>query len=404
MSLTQKRWILLAIGCLINLCAGSIYAWSVFAAPLAERLAAITQTTLTAADLATAFSLANGLSPIPMILGGYFNDKLGPRRVIMMGGALIGLGLVLSGLAQSVQTLILVYGIFYGLGLGLTYGCVISNAVKFFPDHRGLIGGLTTAVYGASSVIIPPIANVLIANVGISQTMIIIGIAFAVIIVTGGFLSERCPDNFRPEGWTSKETQAIATRNYTWSEMLKTRTFYLMIALLMCGATAGMMMFAQAATIAREQMGFTAAAAATVVSLLAFFNMSGRLVAGYLSDIMGRLNTLGLALVFSAAGLFTLSAVSAGDQLLFIAAFCALGIAFGAFLGVFPGFTADAFGTAFNSVNYGIMFCGFSAAGIIGPNIMRVMPDYTSAYLCALAITAAGFIFFAALKLFNKKQ
>lgn len=337
-----------------------------------------------------------------MILGGYFNDKLGPRQVIMMGGTFIGLGLIGTGMTTSVQTLILVYGILYGLGLGLTYGCVISKAVKFFPDHRGLIGGLTTAVYGASSVIIPPIANALIDVIGITQTMITIGTSFA-IIITGGFLSQRCPDNFKPENWAPKQQEVVSSRNYTWREMLQTKSFYLMIALLMCGATAGMMMFAQAATIAKDQMGFTTAAAATVVSLLAFFNMSGRLIAGYLSDILGRLNTLGLALVFSATGLFALSIVSVNDQMLFIAAFCALGIAFGAFLGVFPGFTADAFGTAFNSVNYGIMFCGFSAAGMIGPNIMRIMPNYSSAYLCALAITATGFLFFEALKLIDKK-
>ena len=114
--------------------------------------------------------------------------------------------------------------------------------------------------------------------------------------------------------------------------MLQTKSFYLKIAFLMYGATANMMMFAQAATIAREQMGFTTVATVTVASLLTFFNMSDRLVTGYLSDILGRVNTLGLALVFSVTGLFALSVVSLNDQMLFIAAFCALGIVFGVFL------------------------------------------------------------------------
>lgn len=126
-----------------------------------------------------------------------------------------------------------------------------------------------------------------------------------------------------------------------------------------------MIMFAQAAAIDKEQMGFTTVAAATVVSLLAFFYMSGRLVEGYLSDILDRLNTLGLALVFSATGLFTLSVVSVNNQTLFISAFCALGIAFGAFLGV--------------------------------------MPNCSNAYQCALAITATKFLFFGALKRIDKK-
>lgn len=129
-----------------------------------------------------------------------------------------------------------------------------------------------------------------------------------------------------------QEQNAVSSRNYTWREMLQTKSFYLKIAFLMYGATANMMMFAQAATIAREQMGFTTVATVTVASLLTFFNMSDRLVTGYLSDILGRVNTLGLALVFSVTGLFALSVVSLNDQMLFIAAFCALGIVFGVFL------------------------------------------------------------------------
>ena len=152
MTLDQKRWLLLLVSCIINLFAGSIYAWSVFASPLAERIGSLLQTSLTSADLAIAFSIANALGPIPMIFGGLINDRFGPKFVIAAGGISMGFGLYASGNAESVSELIVFYGLFFGTGLSLVYVCTINNTLKFFPDHRGLVGGLATAAYGISSV------------------------------------------------------------------------------------------------------------------------------------------------------------------------------------------------------------------------------------------------------------
>lgn len=132
MTLDQKRWLLLLVSCIINLFAGSIYAWSVFASPLAERIGSLLQTSLTSADLAIAFSIANALGPIPMIFGGLINDRFGPKFVIAAGGISMGFGLYASGNAESVSELIVFYGLFFGTGLSLVYGCTINNTLKFF--------------------------------------------------------------------------------------------------------------------------------------------------------------------------------------------------------------------------------------------------------------------------------
>ena len=191
MNLTQQRWRLLTVSCVINLFAGSIYAWSVFGSALAARLTDLTGAAVTGADLALAFGLANGLGPIPMIFGGAVNDRFGPRFVIVAGGILMGLGLFLTGTAESATGVILSYGLFFGLGLGLVYGCTINNTMKFFPDRRGLVGGLTTAAYGISSVLVPPVASYLIAEAGVSSALQVFGVLFGVVIVTGGLLSMR---------------------------------------------------------------------------------------------------------------------------------------------------------------------------------------------------------------------
>lgn len=141
-ALTKKRWLVLVASCLINLCIGAMYAWSVFAAPMAEELSQLNGVTLTAASLSIVFSIGNGDGFITMIAGGFITEKLGPKWVIFAGGVLFGLGFIVCGLAQNTGMLIVGFGLLCGLAMGLAYGQTISNSVKFFPDKAGLVGGI----------------------------------------------------------------------------------------------------------------------------------------------------------------------------------------------------------------------------------------------------------------------
>lgn len=370
--LERKRWLILILICLLNLCAGSIYAWSVLSTAAAQALTASTGQTVTAADLAIAFGVANSVGPLPMILGGAFNDRFGPRWVIVSGGILLGAGLFFCGLADSARDIILSYGILFGLGLGLAYGAGISTAIKYFPDRRGFAGGLVTAVYGFSSVIVPPVAQLLMRHFGIMNTFMILGVVSGVVIVICGLFCDRCPDDFVP----SRMQGVSATtpgEGKTWKEMLASPIFYPMIVLLLCGCISGLMILSQAASIAEKEIGLSAVAASAAVSTIAFFNMTGRLIAGTLSDWLGRLGVLAAALACSCLGLLLLTTCSHGDTVLFYLGFILIGIAFGAFMGIYPGFTADRFGSKHAATNYGIMFCGLSIAGMLGPVIMRSM-------------------------------
>lgn len=395
-SLVRKRWFFLFVACVINLFAGSIYAWSVFAAPLAERIGENTGLSLTAGDLAVAFSLANGLAPLPMIFGGAVNDKFGPRFVIGGGGLLMGLGLWLAGHAQSVAELTLFYGIFFGLGLGLVYGSTISTTLKFFSDRRGLAGGLTTAAYGISSVLVPSVAAGWIDAYGIATALEIVGWSVGCVIVLGGLLLRPCPADFVPpkvELTAQVVTDAFEQRD--WRGMVRSREFFPMIVLLTCGATAGMMVISQGFTIARTQMEFDVSAASLAVSFVALANTFGRLSAGAASDCFGRVRTLGAGLAVAVAGLMMLSLATRDSVALFYAGLLSLGFSFGCFMGVYPGFTAQVFGTRNNSVNFGIMFIGFSVAGVLGPTLMRSLTSMglpmTYCYASAAVISLLGF-------------
>lgn len=125
-----------------------MYAWSIFATPMASYLSQITGVSLTAGSLAIVFTITNSVGPITMITGGRINDKFGPKKVIFVGGLLFGGGMILSGFATGLGFLVFAYGILTGLGIGMVYGCTISNSIKFFPDKRGLEAAITAAKRG----------------------------------------------------------------------------------------------------------------------------------------------------------------------------------------------------------------------------------------------------------------
>ncbi|WP_297611887.1 OFA family MFS transporter [uncultured Sutterella sp.] len=397
MNLLKKRWLLLAAACLINLCAGSIYAWSVFAPPLAERLSLITGTAVTAGSLAAAFSLANGIAPIPMILGGWINDRFGPRAIIPAGGIVMGIGFYLAARAATPLELILGYGLGFGLGLGFVYGSSVNTTLKFFPDHRGLAGGIATAVYGLSSVLLPPIAHALIETEGIEAALLTLGGIFTVVIAAGGLLLEKCPDGFAKQFSAAAPGKRRAAEECDWRGMLRSKRFPPMAALMLCGAIPGMMIISHCWSLAKDVAGLDAAAASAMVSMLALANVFGRLLAGALSDKFGRLASLTGALILTILATVLLSLSDQNAHLLFSAGILAIGLSFGAFMGIYPGFTAEEFGAKNNSVNYGIMFSGFSVAGFAGPMAMNVLKEAGMSYqeICLIAGTLAvlGLVF-----------
>lgn len=408
--LTRLRWWVLIASCLINLCIGSLYTWSVFSAPMAAHLSQLTGSTLTAGDLAVVFTIANSVGPITLISGGFFNDRMGPRWVIFLGGIMFGGGMFLCGLAKSVSTLILGFGLGCGLAMGLVYGCTVSNSVKFFPDKRGLIGGLATATYGIGSVIIPPIATALIETGGVTAAFRIFGVVFLAAICAGSFLIRRCPEGFVPTGWTPPEkTAAQGGADLDWKGMLKSPLFYIMIFMLTCGAFSGLMVISQASSMAQLMAGMTPAAAAVAVSVLALFNGGGRVLAGWLSDKLGRIRTLQLVFVLYVLGLLLLLSTRPGGVLIFYGGMGLVGFCFGSFMGIFPGFTADQFGAKHNSVNYGIMFIGFALAGFFGPLGMNALfqnsGSYSPAFLLGIGLSAAGLLLtFVFLSVSGKKH
>jgi MFS family permease len=300
--------------------------------------------------------------------------------------------------------LIIWYGIVFGLGMGFVYSCTIGNTVKFFPDKKGMVGGLTTMAYGLGSVILAPIAAEMVKpeSFGVATTFMILGVIYLVIICGGAFLITQCPPGFMPDGYTppAPAANAKAVTDKNWNQMLADPIFWVMFILLLTGAFFGLMMISQCASVAGF-MGITYAA--VIVTVLSLFNALGRVGCGVISDKLGRINTLimclciaivGLVMMFVAGGSTgdpvmdgdAIKAIPTTQPILFVVGVCFVGFAFGAFMGVYPGFTADQFGLKNNGVNYGIMFIAFAAAGVLGPIIMGMTKASTGTYQLAFII------------------
>lgn len=382
----KKRWFVLIGSLLINLCIGCGYAWSVFSGPLRDHFG------WDASQAALVFTIANGVSPIVMITGGKILDKFGPRWVVLAGGILLGGGMFLSGFVTSLTGIILTYGLCLGFGMGLAYTCTVSNTVKFFPQQRGLIGGLTTGFYGLASVIAAPLANLFIDARDVFYAFKVFGIAYLVIIVVCSFFQYKAPAVAAPAPSGDGEKKVQVEK--TWKQMLCDPMFYILIIAMILGATAGLMLLSQGSTMAQEMVKVDQATAAFGVSLIAIANTVGRILWGMISDRIGRYNTLPIIFVLLCVGLFIMPLVGEGAWTLFVVMAMLVGFCFGGLMGIYPAVTADNFGLKNNGVNYGIMFIGFAVGGLVGPqiaaSIRTASGSYTTSFVVAGIMAVVG--------------
>lgn len=396
---SNHGWIVTFAGTGINLALGVLYAWSVLSKQINKEWGwNETQTALP-------YSVAIAVFAFMMVPAGRLQDKFGPRLVATLGGIFCGAGFIVASLGQSLAGLIIGFGVLAGTGIGFGYASATPPAVKWFPPERtGLIAGLVVAGFGLASVYIAPLANYLLDVYGIQTSFMILGIAFLIIVVLLSPLLKNPPAAPKSMANTpsrvvakSVGAQAIASlENYEWPEMLRTPQFYLLWVMYVFGAGAGLMIIGKLAKIVDLQAGIKAGF--IFVSLLAVGNAAGRIVAGVLSDKIGRTRTMFAVFVFQAGLMFSLRSLNTYAAL-FVASVL-IGFNYGANLSVFPSATKDYFGLKNFGANYGFVFTAWGVGGILGPILSGYIFDssknFNNAYLIAsfCLLIAAGLTFF----------
>jgi MFS transporter, OFA family, oxalate/formate antiporter len=382
----MNRWRVVVGGVSMNLALGSLYAWSVFVLPLEQEFG------WTRAQTSWVFTIAIVTFAVTFIFAGRMQDVRGPRLCAFLGAVLVSLGFFLASFTASLMYLYLIFAV-VGAGNGFGYATPMPVASKWFPDKRGLVVGLMVGGYGAGSAIIGPVASSLIQSMGWRPTFKLLGGLFFVMGLIGTWLLTNPPAGYRPRGWTPPAA-AAARRDFSTAEMLRTPQFYELWLAYCLGATAGLMTISQLVPFARSA-GLGPAAATLAITVGAFGNAGGRILSGWLSDLMGRLTTLRVMVLASAVAMPALF-IWRQEVVLFYVFVAAVYWCYGTQLSVFASATADLYGTRNLGLNYGVLFTAWGAAGILGPMIAARVYDasggYRYAFYAASGLALVAFV------------
>ncbi len=385
-------WTVVIAGLAINLILGVLYAWGV----IAKVLGSDWHWTKTQATLP--FTIATVCFAGMMVFAGRCQDKFGPRSVATCGGIMLGLALLASGLVHSPLAMALTYGVGAGLGIGLGYSATTPPAIKWFPPARkGLITGIVVSGVGLAAVYISPLTQYLLKRTGISTTFALLGVGALVLVPLLAQFLRNPPQQPVPQV-SATPTAAAARSESDWQEMLRTAQFYQLWLLMVLSASAGLMIIAHVAVIAKQQAnwdwGFVP------IAMLAIFNTLGRLLSGVLSDRFGRTRTMTLAFLLQAVNMLAFSHYNSPNLMIFGSAFT--GLCYGTIFTLMPAATADFYGIRNLGVNYGLVFTAFGVAGVIGPILGARIHDHFGSYLYSYRISAGMLVLGALLATWTK--
>ena len=389
----NKGWTVVIAGLSINLILGVLYAWGVIAKALGGG-----DWKWTKSEATRPFSVATVCFAVMMVFAGRCQDKFGPRLVATAGGIMLGLGLIASGLVHSPIAMMLTFGVGAGLGIGLGYSATTPPAIKWFPPARkGVITGIVVSGVGLAAVYISPLTQYLLGQTTISMTFVWLGVGTLILVPILAQLLRNPPE--QPVAQASAAKAAAAPRRESgWQEMLGTLQFYELWLLMVLSASAGMMIITQVAMIAKEQANWSWGF--MPIATLAIFNTFGRLLAGVLSDRIGRTRTMTLAFILQAVNMLAFSHYDSAGLVLFGSAFT--GLCYGTIFTLMPAATADFYGIRNLGVNYGLVFTAFGVAGVIGPLLGAGINDQYKSYFYAYQISAAMLVAGAVLAMFTK--
>lgn len=387
-----SRWWRVLGGLSMNLALGSLYAWSVFVGPLEKEFG------WKRADTSTVFTIAVVVFALTFILAGRLQDKIGPLPISLTGGILVSLGFFLCAYTNSLTYLFVSFGVIGGLGNGFGYATPIPVMAKWFPDRRGLAVGLAVAGYGGGSAIFGPLtASYLLPAYGWRTSFQILGVIFLVMTVFGAFLLKNPPAGYRPAGWTPAPASksAATTYEFTPGEMVQTPAFYFMWVAYALGCSAGLMVISQLVPFAKSVGIPSTSLAAMGLVVGAVGNASGRILSGWMSDALGRINVLRLMIAISMVGMPILYMVGDNVAALFLIVFV-IYWCYGTQLSVNGAACSDFWGTKNAGINYGLLFTAWGVAGIIGPRIggyfYTQTHSYKSAFMWAAGLAAVALV------------
>src|ERR1700693_699749 len=394
------RWWQLIFGILCMVMIANLqYGWTLFVNPIDDKY----HWGRTAIQFA--FSVCVALETWPVPLEGYLVDRFGPKVMVCISGVLVAIAWVLNSVASSLFLLYLAAAI-GGIGAGAIYGASVGNALKWFPDRRALAAGLTAAGFGAGSALtVIPIAN-MIQSSGYEAAFLWFGLGQGIVVVFVGLLL-RAPGSGEVPAPAALAVQQ-SRRDWTWNETLKTPVFWVMYAMFVMVGAGGLMAIAQLAPIANDYkiagipvsiLGLTLPALTFALTIDRVLNGICRPFFGWVSDHIGRENTMFIAFFAEGVGIYALL-YFANNPVLFVILSGVVFFAWGEIYSLFPATCTDLYGRKFATTNYGMLYTAKGTASLLVPlaNVLTSATGswhavfYVAAFLNIIAAVMAIFV------------
>jgi OFA family oxalate/formate antiporter-like MFS transporter len=395
---SSTRWVQLGLGLIAMMSISSPqYVWTLFTKPYQDALGvplSAIQVTLTILIVVQTF-----LSPAQ----GFLVDKFGPKLLIATGCVLSGLGWIAAAYATSLTSLYLTYGLLCGIGTGIVYIGIVGLMVKWFPDKRGFATGMVAAGYGFGAIATTFPIDSMLKTVGYQHTLVVFGIILG-LVGAAAALAMRSP---RSEDVLPPPAVMASSRNVAPKDMLKTKVFWLMFIMMTMMSTGGLMVISQFAAFSRafgvaNVMVWGLAALPLALTVDRITNGMTRPFFGWLSDRIGRENTMGIAFLFEALAIFGL-VMARNDAMLFVILSAVVFFGWGEIFSLFPSTLTDTFGTKNATTNYGFLYMAQGVGSVLGAPVAAYMAEQTGSWLPVFGIIIAMDVITGLLALFVLK-
>lgn len=392
----NNRWFYLVAGVFAMLFSGVLYAWSILKTPF------ITEYKWDASVLSLNFTLTMCFFCIGAFLGSLICKKIGPRFTLLISGALVGLGFVLSGLLgiKTPYLLYVTYAVLAGMGIGISYNVIVSTVCAWFPDKKGLSSGALMMGFGISTLLLGNVINTLFesSTFGWQKTYIVLGATIALVIVLVSFILKLPGADIElpaPKMKKSVGKEIFEVRDYTTIEMLKSFTFWRAFLFLAFITAVGNSVISFAKDLAIS-VNASPDLATTLVGVLSICNGVGRILTGAFFDAFGRRITMVSANILTiVAASVTLLAVLLNSLPVLIIGLCLCGLSYGSCPTITSAFPAAFYGQKYFSVNYSIMSANLMLAALIANlsnSILGFSGGYVAPFIMLLAVAVCALI------------